>query len=300
MLQTKISTAVRVRALTARYPVAAFLIMVFAIAYPIMGLLILVIRDVLPGSAWLRRLPVAPDQLAGLALTLFALLPAAIVVTWAAEGRPGLSRLGRRMARWRFGVGWWLVVLFAVPVLTVTSAVLAGDQLVSIDLIPLALDQLRLLLINFILVNLWEETAWAGVVQTRLERRHNVFVAGLLTAVPFGFAHWPLAFPGEVTAASALISLGLFLILGALVRPLLGLVLRGSRDSLLAVALMHSVFNRTNNPDGVAAGLLTGDGYQLGILAALLILTAAVALVLRGRLGRAARLQLDASEASRS
>ena len=48
-------------------------------------------------------------------------------------------------------------------------------------------DQLRLLLINFILVNLREETAWAGVMQTRLERRHNIFVAAALTAVLFGF-----------------------------------------------------------------------------------------------------------------
>ena len=65
-------------------------------------------------------------------------------------------------------------------------------------------DQLRLLLINFILVNLWEETAWAGVMQTRLERRHNIFVAAALTAVPFGFIHLPLAFLSEISLASVL------------------------------------------------------------------------------------------------
>jgi uncharacterized protein len=45
-----------------------------------------------------------------------------------------------------------------------------GGSLESIDPVGLFWDQLRLLLINFILVNLWEETAWAGVMQTRLER----------------------------------------------------------------------------------------------------------------------------------
>jgi Type II CAAX prenyl endopeptidase Rce1-like len=60
--------------------------------------------------------------------------------------------------------------------------------------------------INLILVNLWEETAWAGVMQTRLERRHNIFAA-VLTALPFGFIHLPLTFLSEITGASVLISL---------------------------------------------------------------------------------------------
>src|SRR5688572_25961640 len=120
-------------------------------------------------------------------------------------------------------------------------------------------EQLRLLLINFILVNLWEETAWAGVVQTRLERRHNIFVAAALTAVPFGFIHLPLAFLNEITLASVLISLAAYILLGLFLRPLVGVVLRGSRDSLLAAGLMHSVFNRTNNDNGIAAALLNGE-----------------------------------------
>ena len=282
-----------IRALVARHPIAAFLTMVFSISYPMMSLPILAMHGLIPGGVFLQRLPVGPDELSGLVLTLCALLPAAIFVTWAAEGRPGLIRLRRRMTHWRIGIGWWLLVLTGLPVLTIASALLLGDTLQSIDLTELLLEQLKLLLINFVLVNFWEETAWAGVVQTHLERRHNIFVAGLLSAVPFGFAHWPLAFLGDFTVTSALTNLGLFILLGALVRPLLGLILRGSKDSLLAVALTHSVFNRTNNQDGISASILTGDGKQLGILIALLVLTTALALMLRGKLGPAARLQLD-------
>jgi membrane protease YdiL (CAAX protease family) len=91
--------------------------------------------------------------------------------------------------------------------LTVVSALILGDSLASVDPVKLVWDQLRLLLINFILVNLWEETAWAGVMQTRLEQRYNIFVAAVLTAVPFGFVHLPLAFLSDVTIASVLISL---------------------------------------------------------------------------------------------
>jgi hypothetical protein len=154
--------------------------------------------------------------------------------------------LFKRVARWRFGVGWWLAVLAGLPVLTVVFTLILGGSLESIDPVDLFWDQLRLLLINFILVNLWEETAWAGVMQTRLERRHNIFVAAALTAVPFGLIHLPLAFLSEITIASVLISLAAYILLGLFLRPLIGVVLRGSRDSLLAAGLMHSVFNRTN------------------------------------------------------
>jgi uncharacterized protein len=90
--------------------------------------------------------------------------------------------------------------LAGLPVLTVVFTLILGGSLESIEPNLLFWDQLRLLLINFILVNLWEETAWAGVMQTRLERRHNIFVAAALTALPFGFIHLPLAFLVSETA----------------------------------------------------------------------------------------------------
>ena len=91
------------------------------------------------------------------------------------------------------------------------------------------------------------------MMQTRLERRHNIFVAAALTAVPFGFIHLPLAFLNDITIASVLISLAAYILLGLFLRPLVGVVLRGSRDSLLAAGLMHSVFNRTNNDNGIGS-----------------------------------------------
>jgi membrane protease YdiL (CAAX protease family) len=283
-----------IRALVARRPVTAFLIMAFAIAYPLMALVALAVHRVIPGGLLLDRLPFPPDEIAGLILTMFALLPSALFVTWAANGRPGVISLVKRIARWRFGIGWWLAVLAGLPVLTVIFTLILGGSLESIDPVGLFWDQLRLLLINFILVNLWEETAWAGVVQTRLEHLHNIFVAAALTAVPFGFIHLPLAFLSEVTLASVLISLAAYILLGLFLRPLVGVVLRGSRDSLLAAGLMHSVFNRTNNDNGIAAALLNGELYRVGVLIAVAVLIAALALTAgRRRLSKTYRLELD-------
>jgi hypothetical protein len=61
---------------------------------------------VIPGGPLLDRLPFPRDEIAGLMLTMFALLPSALFVTWAANGRQGIISLFKRVARWRFGIGW--------------------------------------------------------------------------------------------------------------------------------------------------------------------------------------------------
>jgi hypothetical protein len=64
---------------TTRHPLTAFLVLVFGIAYPPVATLILAVRGVLPGGALIARLPIPPDEVAGLVLTLAGLLPAALL-----------------------------------------------------------------------------------------------------------------------------------------------------------------------------------------------------------------------------
>ena len=84
--------------------------------------------------------------------------------------------------------------------------------------------QLAGLLVNLVLINMWEETAWSGVVQTGLERRHGIVAAALLTAVPFALAHMPLHFIGSFSPASLAAALVALLIICALVRIMIGVV----------------------------------------------------------------------------
>jgi uncharacterized protein len=119
----------------------------------------------------------------------------------------------------------------------------------------------------------------------------------LLTAVPFALVHLPLHFIGDFTIASVTGALVTLLLVCAVVRLMLGVYLRGTRDSILAVAVLHSVFNRSNNDEGVVAALVEGDGRKLAGLLAVIVLTAAVALATRRRLGRSYRCELDAVDA---
>jgi membrane protease YdiL (CAAX protease family) len=290
---TPASSTNRLRNLIAKRPITAFLVIVFALAYPLMALPVLASRALIPGGSIPEALHIAPDELAGVLLTLGALFPATLIVTWCTDGREGVARLIRRLARWRIGIGWWLLLVAGLPALTIGLALLLGDSANPVDPLDMIVDQLRFLAVNLFLVNLWEEAAWAGFLQTRLERRHNVFLAALITAVPFAFAHLPLALFAEFTAESLAASLLLYLILGVLVRPMLAVVLRNTRDSLFAVALLHSIFNRTNNDNGIAAQILDGQARTLAMLLAVLALTIAVAITCRHRLTRSYRLRLD-------
>jgi membrane protease YdiL (CAAX protease family) len=281
----------RVHSWTARHPLTAFLALAMGAGYPLVLAVLLMTRGVLPGGGLVERLPIAPDELAGLLLTLGALLPATLYVTWATEGPDGLRRLAARAARWRVAARWWLLVVAGLPVLTVLLAVVMGDELRSVRLLPFAAGQVVALLVNLALVNLWEETAWSGLMQTRLERRHSLYVAALITAVPFALLHWPLAFfdrGREVTLAGVAVALAGYLVISAIFRPMLAVVLRGTAGSVLLVAVMHSVFNRSNNQDGIVAGLLDGENRGLTVLVAALLMTAAGAVLARhsrGRLG---------------
>ncbi len=286
-------TTERLRRWSARHPVTAFMVMAFSIAYPVTALPILASHGVIP-DGWIPQLPgVDTERIASVLMVLVALVPATLWVTWAAEGRGGVGTLVRRMLRWRIGITWTLLVVAGLPTLTLAFAVCFGDSLRTVDVVPLVAGQIFGLLVNLVLINLWEESAWSGVVQTGLERRHGLAKAAMLTAVPFSLVHMPLHFIGSFTLGSLITALVTLLIVCALVRLMIGVYLRGTRDSILAVAVLHSVFNRSNNEEGVIAALVEGDGRKLAGLFAVVVLTGLLALVTRGRLGRSYRQKVD-------
>ena len=223
------------------------------------------------------------ERIASVLLVFVALLPAALWVTWAADGPAGVRVLISRMFRWRIGAGWWLLVLAGLPTMTLAFALLLGDTVKPVDIAPFVAGQVAGLLVNLLLINIWEETAWSGVVQTRLERRHGPVRAALLTAVPFALVHLPLHFIGDFTLGSLLTALVTLLIVCSLVRLLIGVFLRGTHHSILAVAVLHTMFNRSNNDEGLIAGLLAGEGRKLAGLLAVLVLTATIAYITRRR-----------------
>ena len=181
--------------------------------------------------------------------------------------------------------------------MTVLLAVLLGDaaQLPSRNVLS---RELLALTTAFLLYNLPEEAAWAGFFQTRLEQRHSFLVAAALTAIPFAAIHLPVQIVnGEVDSAADLgANFLLLLVFGLVMRVFYGMVLRGAANSILLVGLTHTMFNRSNNNDGIGAAILEGENRQFAALLATVLLMLVLGVLLRKKLSRSYRHLLDEAE----
>jgi uncharacterized protein len=266
--------------LASRRPLTVFLVIALGLSWLILAIPVLAFYRVIPGAG-------LPVEIFALAATLLALLPSALWVTWVTDGRAGVRALFARVFRWRFGLGWWAVVLFGLPVTALVLGLIIGGRLHTEGAGATLLRQLLSIVLAVVVINLWEETVWAGFFQTRLEGRFNFVVAAVLTALPFASVHVPLLLLDDrVTAFSLLKGLGGLLVLGIAVRLMIGVVLRAAADSVLAVGILHAIFNASNNQDGLVDALLDGANAGLMTEIAMPLLTVAIAAVLWWRRGR--------------
>jgi membrane protease YdiL (CAAX protease family) len=217
-----------------------------------------------------------------LAMVFLGLLAPALVISRLADGPGAVRRLLARGFDWRFGVGRWAVVLIAVPLLTLALAGVSGDLSTPDDgwLWMLGTYLFATLVFGALVVNLWEETAWAGFLQTRLITRHGMPVAAVLTAVPFAIIHIPLYLVGDPSRAEVVTGLAVLFALAPVYRYLLGMHLVDTGGSILAAGVQHASWN--------ASGNLAAVEGEWQVVVAVALLTAAMAM--ERHLGRARRI----------
>ena len=272
--------------LASRRPLAVQLAFIVVVIWPLMAVPLLAHHGVIGGRSILEGLPMGAEESTSI-LMVVALLSFSLWLVRASDGPGSVHALLRRTFRWRVGALGSLMAVIALPFTTVALGLAFGRDLVTADLPMTITKGIGVLVLLVFVVNLWEETIWAGFVQTRLERRHRLPVAAALTAVPFSLVHVPLAFVDEPFSIG--LAVGQFLLLMTLTvffRSLLGVTLRGLNDSVLALAFLHTSFNRSNNVDGLADQLLSGSDHAKFGLLAMLLLLAATSLIWRKRLGR--------------
>ena len=267
----------------AHHPLISMTVAVVTLGWGVMAGLILASRGALPGGDLVDRSPIDLEKTAALA-AMIVLLPVAFWLARRADGPDRVALVLTRMRRWLIGLRSWLVALAALPVATVTIGMALGRP-VSLSGRDL-LAQLGALVIAVAVINLWEETMWAGLFQTRLEVDHRLPVAAFLVTIPFALLHVPLRFVEEsFSLGAALAQFAALLVLGFVIRLLFALVLRTLTDSLLALGVFHASFNSANNESGIGASLLGADHQGFALLAIVALLAAAT-VALRGRLGR--------------
>jgi uncharacterized protein len=266
------------RAWTARRPLTAFAVIVIPLGWVLLGVPALAFHGVIPGG----ELPV---EMFALALTVLVMLPTAVWVVSVTEGRRGVRALFARTFRWRFSPAMWAFVLLGVPVASLAVGAALGRSLDTADVASVLTSGLVTgFLVPLVLVNLWEETVWAGFVQTRLEERHGLLAAAMITAVGFAGIHLPMVFAAELSASTLMESLGFLVVAAFVFRLTVGVVMRGAAGSVLAVAVLHASWNASSGEDGIVDDLLSGGQPVLIAVIALVLVTAAAFAVVRPRL----------------
>jgi membrane protease YdiL (CAAX protease family) len=278
----------------ARRPLTAFLVITLGLSWLIFCVPVLAFYRVIPGA----NLPV---EVFALASTLLVLLPTALWITSITDGRTGVRALLGRVLRWRFGIGWWLVVLFGLPLIALLLGVMFGGSLHLAGIGPVLIKQLGSIVLAVVVINLWEETVWAGFFQTRLESRFNFVAAAILTALPFAGVHLPLLLlDDQISVLSILKGIAGLLVLGVAVRLMMGVFLRAAADSVLAVGILHQIFDANNNSGGMTDYMLDGvDAGDMTQLATVVLTVLAAAWLLWRRPGAFARRQTPLSDSPR-
>jgi uncharacterized protein len=265
-----------VRQVVARHPVAAFLVICYAVTWAV-------------AVPWFRtRTDILPFDLPmwGSIGTIFGVALAAFLVVAATDGQAGVRDLARRSLRWRVGVRWYLVALLGLPIAVLVGATalfgsaplnaLAGNwQLLLTVVLPV-------LLLQFALFNLAEEIGWTGFLQARLQDRHGPLKASLIVTAPFALFHLPDLFT-QFGLASALVFLPILAVMHLFARVVIMWLYNTTGRSVLLVGLFHATFNAT-----LVAGeeFIPGPAGTTLVIATGIIVVAAVALVMatRGRL----------------
>ena len=222
-----------------------------------------------------------PFMAAKLAELVFLIVAPVLVTRWIGD-RGAVRQLFRGLTRWRLGLPRYLMILVAMPALTLLVALVTGTVSTPAGGWPgMALTYGVILFAGALTGNIWEETAWSGFAQGRLMARRGLLVGSLLTAIPFALIHLPLAFEAEglagTTARDVLITWTYLIVLAPFMRYLIGTVLIDTNGSVLAAALLHASMN--------ASGALAAVNGIWQYPAALIVLTLLVTgyRTLRGR-----------------
>ena len=182
----------------------------------------------------------------GIELTAYAPTLAALLAVWLIPGGGGVRNLLRPIARWRVGVGWYVIAL-AGP----TGLFLIGDLIrlilgLPLPAIPFTFPELAsfgLLVGALIAGSFGEEVGWRGLGQPRLQTRYGVLTAAVIVGILWSAWHlWPVLAPGGLgsTEASDVVLTFVRLIAMAIVYAWL---YNSTGGSLLIVMLAHAGHN---------------------------------------------------------
>jgi membrane protease YdiL (CAAX protease family) len=175
---------------------------------------------------------------------------AALVVTAALEGKPGVKQFLRRYGQWRVGLPSYLLMLFGFPAVYFIAAIIwmGVEPLQALVRQSSAFFTVYLagVLIFPGLLQWGEEPGWRGFAQTRLQRRSGALLASLVVGFLHGLWHLPnhLLIVGPPAAGPFnLTSFAVNTTIVMAITLLFTWIFNGGQQSILVAVLTHASFN---------------------------------------------------------
>jgi len=214
----------------------------------------------------------------------------ALIVTATTEGRPGLRRFFRRYIQVRYGIVWYLVTLFGIPLIAVLSASvylgIAPFATAVTNWSAIFTTYLPAVLAMMIIPSLGEQPGWRGFALPRLQKQYGPLPGSLVLGLLHGVWHLPVFLLITGPAAMGPFNPGHFVWNTLMIMTLTVLwtwVFNNARGSIFAAILLHAAFN--------GAGALIGQWFpaypaSANSLGDYLIIASAILVILvtRGRL----------------
>jgi membrane protease YdiL (CAAX protease family) len=224
-----------------KHPLISFFVLAIGLTWIFMITDALGSHNILP-----FRLPLPLMVVMGYMPTL-----AAVIVTAQTKGRDGVRALFRKLLIARVGLGWYLVAIFGVAAVYITTIFLYNQiaspalPFLSDKLPPLPPLQLALSIVPmFIVIGIvnGEELAWRGFAMPRLQSNYNALISSLIMGSIWAVFHLPLFFTvtGSSQADESFIS---FLVSTVAITVLFTWILNNTHGSVLLAYLFHAAAN---------------------------------------------------------
>ena len=244
-----------------RRPLLAFFVLAFAISWGSqIAAIALAERQALALSnedntrhlLALLRLRLAPADAAILGLFILSAGPllAALLVTWAVDGRRGLAELWGRITQWRVGPRWYLVIL-ALPLALAAGSLALGALAGGLGTYAPRLSPayfLPFLLYLLVFTGLVEEPGWRGFALPRLQRRYSAVKASWILGVLWGAWHIPfIAYYNRATGTVGVVPILVALVLTAVGWTIVNTWIYNSTESVFLMIVLHGWYNTVNS-----------------------------------------------------
>ena len=200
-------------------------------------------------------------------------------------GPAGVRALFSRVARWRVGIAWYVLVLVG-PALVMLAAFLLWRSLggPALSAPPAnAWMTIPVLLVVLLIPALFEETGWRGFALPILQRRYGALAASVALGITWAAWHAPIWLIPEAGLNS--LPFSIFAVFTVSLSILFTWLFNNSDGSVLLPALAHAAINAYPQPWNTAVYLLDeanrGMHLQIPVTIVLVLLAGVLIWVIR-------------------